>query len=40
MFPVQAPYKLGLGSASTHITFRPLTLTICNSTFLPPTQVC
>ena len=35
---LQAPYTLGLGSSGAHNTFRPLTLTICNSTFLPATQ--
>ncbi len=33
-----SPYTLGLGSSGAHNTFRPLMLTICNSTFLPATQ--
>ena len=33
-----SPYNLGLGMWGTHRTFRPLSLIICNNTFLPPTD--
>lgn len=33
----EAPYTLGLGASGAHSTFRPLSLTICNATFLPAT---
>lgn len=37
--PQDSPYILGLGAAGSHETFRPLILKICNSTFLPATDV-